>query len=89
MRIINVIVSNEEEGIVSIDSFGVFEEQLVDDVVESAEHCYLDKCVSLKFEGRLNSQECRDNCREEFSEKIDDGYCTINNTTITIVWSEI
>lgn len=88
MRVINVIVHSENEGLISIDSFGIYEVQLSNDVVKKAEICFTDKCVDLKFGVEVETNE-RDIYRDEVSEQIEDGYITINENTVTIVWSDI
>jgi hypothetical protein len=93
MRIVNVIVSHPETPVVSIDSFGVFEEQLSQEVVEEAEDLFIEKCVKLKFgettnETREDLNE-RNFFREEVAESLDDGYMDIGETTVSIVWSDI
>ena len=93
MRVINVIVSNSEMPIISIDSFGVFEEQLSDDVVAKAEELFIDKCVEFKFgDGTNTTREDlnqRNFYRDEVAEELEDGYVEINNHTVSIVWSDI
>lgn len=93
MRVINVIVSHTETPVISIDSFGVFEEQLSDEVVEQAENHFIEKCVELKFGENTNSTREdlseRNHYREEITDCLDDGYSEIGEHTVSIVWSDI
>ena len=78
MRIINVIVSTKYNPVVSIDSFGVFEEQLSDEVVEQAEKLFIQKAVS-----KLGVDE------EDAEDSLENGYIDDGLVTISIVWSDI
>ncbi len=94
MRIINVIVTSANDGtILSADSFGIFEEQLSDDVVEVAEDFFIDKCVELKFGEETNTT--RDDLnergfyRDEVSEQLEDGYMLVGDVVVSIVWTDV
>lgn len=93
MRIANVIVHDHEDGIVSVDSFGVFEEQLSDEVVEIAEQHFIEKCVELKFGNNTNTTRDdlkeRNFYRDEVSDLLEDGFVNVNNKTVSLVWSYI
>lgn len=78
MRIINVIVSTNQNPVVSIDSFGIFEEQLSDEVVEQAEELFIQKAVSELGVDEVDAEDSLENGY------IDDGF-----VTISIVWSDI
>lgn len=78
MRVINVIVSTNQNPVVSIDSFGVFEEQLSDEVVEQAEKLFIQKAVS-----ELGVDE------EDAEDSLENGYIDDGLVTISIVWSDI
>lgn len=78
MRIINVIISTNQNPVVSIDSFGVFEEQLSDEVVEQAEKLFIQKAVS-----ELGVDE------ENAKNSLENGYIDDGLVTISIVWSDI
>ena len=77
MRVIHVIVSTNECPVVSIDSFGVFEEQLSNDVVAEAEKLYTEKALEQGFS------------EEDIEDSISDGYIDDSMITISIVWNEI
>ena len=79
MRVINVIVTHKDCTIVSIDSFGVFEEQLSGEVVEPAENLFIQKAV----ENGINEDDA--------DIGLEDGFVQSPNgeTTISIVWSSI
>jgi len=79
MRIINVIVSTKNQNpVVSIDSFGVFEEQLSDEVVEQAEKLFIQKAVSELGVDEVDAEDSLEN-----------GYIDDGLVTISIVWSDI
>jgi hypothetical protein len=79
MRVINVV--KIKDGVVDdIESFGVFEEQLVDDVVEVAEKDFLNKAKELG----ANTED--EDVEEEL---LDDGYYEIANASVCISWSDI
>jgi hypothetical protein len=76
MRVINVVVI--KEGVIdNIDSFGVFEEQLVEDVVKPAEELFKDKCREW---GALE---------DDMDYYLDEGCYVGGNFSICISWSEI
>lgn len=78
MRIINVIeiVDNNTQG---IESFGIFEEQLSQDVVDEAEE-------NFKIKAKENGCILDD---EEMEEAISDGYWESGNYSVNLVWSDI
>tara|TARA_R110002020_G_scaffold348997_1_gene562666 strand:- start:6559 stop:6795 length:237 start_codon:yes stop_codon:yes gene_type:complete len=78
MRIINVIVSTNQNPVVSIDSFGVFEEQYSDEVVKQAEELFIQKAVS-----ELGVDE------EKAEDSLENGYIDDGLVIISIVWSDI
>jgi len=81
MRIINIIEIGSDTavggGIIGVESFGIFEEQLSEDVVESAENLFKDKAIE-------NGAD-----EDDLDSAIEDGYYTNGYYTISIVWSEI
>lgn len=78
MRIINVV--KIKDGVVDdITSFGVFEEQLSDDVVKVAEADFVAKAKELG---------CEDD-EETLEYLLDDGYYQIGNASVCISWSDI
>jgi len=80
MRVINVVVTNKN-GVQSIDSFGIFEEQLGQDVIDKAEKHFIHKIKS-------NNIECEDETDEE--NYLGNGYADHDNGIIVaIVWSNI
>jgi hypothetical protein len=81
MRIINVVTI--KDGVVDeIESFGIFEEQLSDEVVEEAEKLFFDKAKAL---GYVEDEE--DTSGND--ELIDGGYFSIANASVCISWSGI
>jgi len=80
MRIINVIVTTEN-GVESIESFGIFEEQTGQDVIDKAEKFYLNKIKSVGI-------ECDE--EEDEDEFLGNGYAeNKTGTIVAIVWSSI
>jgi len=78
MRVINVVVI--KGGVVdNIDSFGVFEEQLVNDVVKPAEELFIQKAKDNGFIGD----------GEEEESLLDDGYFEFYDGSVCITWSDI
>ena len=78
MRIINVIVTSYNTGIVlSVDSFGVYEEQLSDEISSKAEKLYVDKCVEYGID------------EVDAEESLDDGYIESVGAVIHCCWSDI
>jgi len=76
MRIVNVIVI--KEGVVdSIDSFGVMDEQLSQDVVDKAEALYTEKCLEWGAD------------EEDMDIYIEEGYYAGGNFSVCLSWSEI
>jgi hypothetical protein len=81
MRVINVVTI--KEGVVNeIESFGVFEEQLVNDVVKPAEELFVKKAKELG---------CNTDDEDEVKAILDNGYYESANTnkSVCISWSEI
>jgi hypothetical protein len=78
MRVINIIeiVDNNTQG---IKSFGIFEEQLSQEIVERAEEIF-------KAKARENGCKLDD---EELDEVIGDGYWESGNYSVNLVWSDI
>lgn len=77
MRVINVIESAFEIPVKSIQSFGIFEEQLSQDVVEKAEKLFVELAVE-NGAIEIDAESC-----------IEDGYYNNGDYTVSIVWSEI
>jgi hypothetical protein len=76
MRVINVVVI--KEGVIdNIDSFGVFEEQLVEDVVKPAEELFREKCLEW---GALE---------DDLDFYLEEGYYAGGNFSVCISWSDI
>lgn len=84
MRVINLITI--KAGVVdNIESFGVFEEQLVQDVVDAAEKRFLEIAKKLGWD-----EDDEDEMTEE--ELLDNGYFECETGTwdsICITWSDI
>lgn len=78
MRVINVIESTMDNPILSIESFGIFEEQFSQDVVDQAEELFKAKAI----ENGANE--------EYIDDDLDNGYyASRDGYTVTIVWSNI
>ena len=77
MRVINVIESSYGIPVKSIESFGIFEEQLSQDIVALAEKIFI-KCAVDNGAIEIDAEAC-----------IDDGYYNNGDYTVSIVWSEI
>jgi len=85
MRIINVI--EQESGVITnVTSFGIFEEQLSDEVVEKAETFFKEQLLkNVKFEDEEDEDQ-------SVYDAIENGhYEEANNNfyTIDIIWSDI
>jgi len=80
MRVINVVVT-DKNGVQSLDSFAVFEEQLGQDVIDKAENHFIHKIKSLGIPCDTDEdEECY----------LDNGYADHDNGTIVaIIWSTI
>ena len=89
MEVINIIVHDSDTGIISIDSFGVADSQLRNEVVAQAESAFFQKCVDLKFGENSLPSEAEDNYRDEIGDTIEDGYCEVGSNTVSFVWSYI
>ena len=81
MRVINVIeILNGT--IIGVESFGVFEEQLVQDVVDVVEKNFIGKIKE--------NQKDVDIIEEDEEAYLEDGYFSDDNGyEITIIWSDI
>ena len=83
MRIINVVTI--KDGVVdNIKSFGVFEEQLSQEVVEQAEKEFIKQAKVLGFNGDEDDEEAI----------VDDGYyynqvMNSENSSVCLSWSDI
>ena len=79
MRIINIIETATDTaingGIIGIESFGVYEEQLSEDVVQQAENVFREKAIENGADEDI------------LDDAIEDGYYTSGSYTISIVWS--
>ena len=80
MRIINIIniADNNTQG---IESFGIFEEQLSEEVVECAEALFKAKAIENGCTLETDS--------DEWDEIIGDGYWGQGVYTVNLVWSSI
>ena len=81
MTLINIIEIGSDTaigcGIIGVESFGIFEEQLSEDVVESAENLFKDKAIE-------NGAD-----EDDLDSAIEDGYYSNGSYTISIVWSSL
>jgi len=99
MQVISIIVSSKEGSIVSIDSFGVLEDEYRNKSVDLAEDFYIEKCVELKYGTEEMRKECVesgcftledfDDYRDEISDGLEDGFEVVAMHTVSIVWSSI
>lgn len=88
MRVINVVVVNGCS--VSMDSFGVYEEQLSQEIVDKAEELFKTKVLEVsgqptfdEFEDEVGSiEDCIENGHYENSDGV-----TIN--TVDLIWTDI
>jgi hypothetical protein len=79
MRIINVI--GIKDGVVdTIDSFGVFDETKVQEVVDKAQALFIEKAREIGLEGEID---------EENDPIFDDGYYGIMNVCVCLSWSDV
>ena len=77
MRVINVV--KVKDGVVDdMESYGVFEEQLVDDVVKPAEEMFIKCAREIGFDG-------------DDDDILEDGYyeSQTENRSVCITWSDI
>jgi predicted dithiol-disulfide oxidoreductase (DUF899 family) len=95
MKIINVInLDTVKNDIISIESFGVFEEQESSDVQEEADDYLIDLAVELKFGDETNTTredlETRNFFRDEVSEAIDENKkYQIGDNLLSVIYSYI
>lgn len=91
MKIINVITQTKQ-GINSIDSFAVHEEQLSEEVMEQAAEFFFEKAVTLKFEGNTKDPSKQDVYRDQITDAFYDNKQTslqIGNYTLSIIYSYV
>ena len=90
MRILNVVVTTQPDGLLSIQSFGIIDEQDSSTVIEEAEKMFVEQVVHHSdFE--IESVEA-DNLREDAQQFTDDGCYELNDeeeTTVFLTWSSI
>ena len=80
MRVIN-IVETENNIVLGVESFGIYEDQDSDDVVEKAEDLFLSK---IRENGFISED------MDEINNILDDGYwCNESDYSTNIIWSEI
>jgi hypothetical protein len=79
MRIINVVEVVDNNVLVGITSFGVFDESKVQDVVDKAEADFKAKAIE-------NGCFLTD---EEFESCFDDGYWEKTDYSVYIIWTDI
>ena len=99
MQVINIIVSDCETGIISIDSFGVLDDIDKHKTVEQAEELYVEKCTTIKYGNKETREKIIangvfdysdiDDFTDEVNETIEDGYVEVNGITVSFVWSHI
>lgn len=92
MKVINVIVSNDENVIVSVDSFGIVDEQLSDEVVDEAEELFTNKCIEIKFGDKKMQkgfENLIDDYRYDLETPLEEGYEFVGLMTVSLVWSSI
>lgn len=85
MRVVNIVTV--KEGVVDeIESFGVFEEQLSEDVVEKAEEAFVKKLLELS--GAHSKEDFEDDFND-VDYYLEDGSFSTANTSVSISWSDI
>lgn len=99
MRIINIIVTHPDTGIVSVDSFGIVDEQMSDEVTYEAEDFFIEQCKTIKYGNKETrekiiangafSYDDIDDFADEVTESLEDGYFEVCGHTVSIVWSTI
>ena len=78
MRVINVIETNTDNGVIGIESFAVYEEQLSDEVVKQAEACFAAKAIE-------NGADA-----DDIDVDIEYGYyATKDGYTVSFAWSYV
>ena len=91
MRTINVIVTCDSDGLTSINSFGIVDEQMSNEVAEQAEEKFRETIVRLKCEDALSDEA--DTLRDEIDENwLDEGVYELHDedrTTVFLTWSSI
>ena len=76
MRIVNVVVI--KEGVIdNMDSFGVFEEQLSQDIIDKAETLFTEKCIEWGAE------------ETDMDIYLEEGYYAGGNFSICLTWTDI
>jgi hypothetical protein len=83
MRVVN-IVEVRDDVVHDITSFGIFEEQLADEVVEKAEALFKSKVIEMTGDDSWED--------EDFNNLLGDGYFFDPNNTassVCICWSEV
>ena len=99
MEVINIIVNDKLTSIVSVDSFGVLDDENRQASIDLAEDFFIEKCVELKYgtkelrdkyvkSGRFTLENF-DDYRDDVMTSIDDGYKEIAMHTVSIIWSSI
>ena len=85
MRVINIVTV--KNGVVDeIESFGIFEEQLSDEVVEPAEELFKKKAIELS--GSHSVEDFEDD-HGDIDSFVEDGSFSIANASVSISWSSI
>jgi len=86
MRVVNIVTV--KEGVVDeIESFGIFEEQLSQEVVEKAEQSFIEKAKALGFDNDYNPDTDLEETTD--GDLLDNGYFCIANASVCISWSDI
>ena len=87
MRILNVVVTDNFEGLVELDGFAIIDEQDSSTVIEQAENMFVERVVEQTLgEGEDHTTEQADNIREDAQNFIEDGCYEFNNEYETCVW---
>ena len=99
MEVISIIVSSSESPVLSVDSFGVLDDENRQASIDAAEECYIEKCVELKYGTEEMRKECVesgcfteedfDDYREDVTNSLEDGYEEVAMHTVSIAWSSI
>jgi len=89
MEVISIIVSDDETPVLSIETFGVMDEEHKSQAVEEAEEAYHIAALDLKFGRDRKPSEDQDDFCDEINDSLEDGYIHIYPHTVSIVWSSI
>lgn len=94
MEVINVIAFNRET-ILSVDTFGVLNDEAKDEVSQEAEDFFIQRCKEIKFGVGFKDTEETDDFGDDCGKYLEDGQVEIyldeisESVYVSIVWSTI